>query len=374
MLTFRSNFNSWAFDHSYLRNCRKTRGIPASQSRQRSRSPRRLFFHVRAHYRSEWSDRDENDTNALLPRRHSSDLVERGKKGFSYIISVPKVCQFDLWLVQWAKRDWIWSTSTRAWEQDHRTGKVWIQLDNIKLCIIMNNDITPHIIITTNRYMILTIFLIAAVSAQFSEHLEYSQLSHGYSKAVLNFTQSRSFDTSDRTTSPILHRFILVEAIHFDTFPPSIYEMMRDTHLRKVEVKFTKGQVRRDWEIYPSHGLTVYTWTRWVVVTWESLILQVERRNRLGKMSRIDYRELFAPRPIFWIGISYISRVSGLMHNAVMMVVFFISFSWPSDNILVPCEITFGFLPREIVCTENLTPWTKLLPCTNKVFTVSCRD
>ena len=29
--------------------------------------------------------------------------------------------------------------------------------------------------------------------------------------------------------------------------------------------------------------------------------------------------------------------------------------------------LRYGALPREIVCTENLTPWKKLLPCDSKV-------
>lgn len=29
--------------------------------------------------------------------------------------------------------------------------------------------------------------------------------------------------------------------------------------------------------------------------------------------------------------------------------------------------LRYGTLPREIVCTENLTPWKKLLPCDSKV-------
>ena len=29
--------------------------------------------------------------------------------------------------------------------------------------------------------------------------------------------------------------------------------------------------------------------------------------------------------------------------------------------------VRYGALPREIVCTENLTPWKKLLPCDSKV-------
>lgn len=29
-------------------------------------------------------------------------------------------------------------------------------------------------------------------------------------------------------------------------------------------------------------------------------------------------------------------------------------------------NVRYASIPNEIVCTENLTPWVKLLPCTNK--------
>ncbi|GAM25826.1 hypothetical protein SAMD00019534_090010, partial [Acytostelium subglobosum LB1] len=34
-----------------------------------------------------------------------------------------------------------------------------------------------------------------------------------------------------------------------------------------------------------------------------------------------------------------------------------------SDNRTTPLQLRYGILPRESVCTENLTPWVKLLPC-----------
>uniref|UniRef100_A0A8C1LBH2 Phosphatidylinositol glycan anchor biosynthesis, class T n=1 Tax=Cyprinus carpio TaxID=7962 RepID=A0A8C1LBH2_CYPCA len=34
--------------------------------------------------------------------------------------------------------------------------------------------------------------------------------------------------------------------------------------------------------------------------------------------------------------------------------------------------LRYATLPREIVCTENLTPWKKLLPCGSKVQIITC--
>ena len=36
-------------------------------------------------------------------------------------------------------------------------------------------------------------------------------------------------------------------------------------------------------------------------------------------------------------------------------------------------QIRYGSLPREAVCTENLTPWIKLLPCQAKVIQCICK-
>lgn len=44
----------------------------------------------------------------------------------------------------------------------------------------------------------------------------------------------------------------------------------------------------------------------------------------------------------------------------------------PPDGLLSPSGtdhyfLRYAVLPREVVCTENLTPWKKLLPCSSKV-------
>ena len=40
---------------------------------------------------------------------------------------------------------------------------------------------------------------------------------------------------------------------------------------------------------------------------------------------------------------------------------------WPADKLNASTYLRYATLPREMVCTENLTPWRKLLPCGNKV-------
>lgn len=39
----------------------------------------------------------------------------------------------------------------------------------------------------------------------------------------------------------------------------------------------------------------------------------------------------------------------------------------PDDATKSTSQLRFGYLPHENVCTENLTPWIKLLPCKAKV-------
>lgn len=40
-----------------------------------------------------------------------------------------------------------------------------------------------------------------------------------------------------------------------------------------------------------------------------------------------------------------------------------------TDKPVNSSHLRYSSLPREIVCTENLTPFKKLLPCDSKVFT-----
>jgi len=36
---------------------------------------------------------------------------------------------------------------------------------------------------------------------------------------------------------------------------------------------------------------------------------------------------------------------------------------WPEEHISSERHLRYAVLPKETVCTENLTPWKKLLPC-----------
>ena len=36
---------------------------------------------------------------------------------------------------------------------------------------------------------------------------------------------------------------------------------------------------------------------------------------------------------------------------------------WPDEKISAAKHLRYATIPRETVCTENLTPWKKLLPC-----------
>lgn len=44
-----------------------------------------------------------------------------------------------------------------------------------------------------------------------------------------------------------------------------------------------------------------------------------------------------------------------------------LSFGPDDDATKSTSQLRFGYLPHENVCTENLTPWIKLLPCKAKV-------
>lgn len=42
------------------------------------------------------------------------------------------------------------------------------------------------------------------------------------------------------------------------------------------------------------------------------------------------------------------------------------------DELVNASHLRYSSLPKEIVCTENLTPFKKLLPCDSKVF-INCK-
>ena len=157
----------------------------------------------------------------------------------------------------------------------------------------------------------------------YSEKLNLYQLKH-LTRAEFNFTHSIPFQSD-----------------HYTLFPKELGELVHAFGIQELKLVFTQG--RWDYEDWGSSALAespgVQLWA-WIEneKNWKGLInvlagLFCASLNFIGSTATPNIALSLRPHH------SYVEDFSTLK---------------------------YGKLPREAVCTENLTPWTKLLPCQTK--------
>ncbi|KAK3637205.1 Subunit of the glycosylphosphatidylinositol transamidase complex-like protein [Elasticomyces elasticus] len=188
----------------------------------------------------------------------------------------------------------------------------------------------------------------AAVLAQtYTEHLHLSPLAHtSHLLAAFNFT----------STTPLP----AYESGHFTHFPRSLAQILQHTRTRELHLRFA--------------------WGRWDDEQWGP-------RPRDGRREGGTGVEIWA-----WLdsddGGGVEERWSGLVNGLSGLFCASLNFidstrttrpvlsfdpegTHGDDNDVRGLELLHGTLPHEVVCTENLTPFLKLLPCKGKAGTMS---
>lgn len=133
---------------------------------------------------------------------------------------------------------------------------------------------------------------------------------------------------------------------HLHLFPKAIYQLVHKFHIREMELSFTQG--------------------RWNYERWGSFD-PISSSN--AKPPGVELWAVFdAPPPkvdALWKNLTH--TLSGLFCASVNFLESSTSYSSPDWGFRASSgSLRYGTLPREAVCTENLTPWLKLLPCRDK--------
>lgn len=137
---------------------------------------------------------------------------------------------------------------------------------------------------------------------------------------------------------------------HSHLFPRSLGEVVGRFNIQELHISLTEGLWRHESWGYPVNdappGAEVWAWFRKdcedVDKKWKELTAALSGLL-CASLNFIDSSNSISPELSF--------RLSG------------------ADNLFNPLNHThlrYATLPREIVCTENLTPWKKLLPCDSK--------
>ncbi|CAA3023826.1 GPI transamidase component PIG-T [Olea europaea subsp. europaea] len=133
---------------------------------------------------------------------------------------------------------------------------------------------------------------------------------------------------------------------HHHLFPKSIYQLIKKFRVREMELSFTQG--------------------RWNYERWGGYD-PISSSN--AKPPGVELWAIFDV-PLDQVDASWKNlthALSGLFCASINFLEHSTSYSAPQWSFRsFTGKLRYGTLPREAVCTENLTPWLKLLPCRDK--------
>ncbi|XP_057809052.1 uncharacterized protein LOC131023522 [Salvia miltiorrhiza] len=141
---------------------------------------------------------------------------------------------------------------------------------------------------------------------------------------------------------------------HHHIFPKSIYQLVHKFQVREMELSFTQG--------------------RWNYERWGGFD-PISSSN--AKPPGVElWAEFDVPQDQVddsWKNLTH--ALSGLFCASINFLEHSTSYSAPQWSFgSASGKLRYGTLPREAVCTENLTPWLKLLPCRDKAGLSSLMD
>ncbi|XP_020212553.1 GPI transamidase component GPI16 [Cajanus cajan] len=143
-------------------------------------------------------------------------------------------------------------------------------------------------------------------------------------------------------------------ARHHHLFPKSISQLVQKFHIKAMELSFTQGRWNYErwggFDPISSHNAKPPGVELWAVFDVPQHQVDASWKNLTHSLSGL-----------FCASINFLE--SSTSYSAP---------EWAFQSALG--SLRYGTLPREAVCTENLTPWLKLLPCRDKAGLSSLMD
>ncbi|XP_060074227.1 GPI transamidase component PIG-T-like [Ylistrum balloti] len=185
----------------------------------------------------------------------------------------------------------------------------------------------------------------AKLNDEFNEELFIKPFGSGHVMFHFQFTTKWNVSIADETAYS-----------HYRLFPKSLGEVMSTYGVQELHLSQTQGLWRyRQWGYPPEDappGAELWTWFQSNRNKSDQAVRDKLWSNYVNALSGLfcsslnfmDSKATVSPRWTF--------RPQGLASE-------YYSMDWRN--------LKYSALPREVVCTENLTPWKKLLPCDSKV-------
>lgn len=183
-------------------------------------------------------------------------------------------------------------------------------------------------------FVFLVLIKVVSSSDSFHEELLLKFLGHSKVYAYFQFTTlwNQSFEDN--------------EFNHCHLFPHSLAEIIQTYNVQELHVSLTEGLWRYRYWNYPivdaPPGAEIWTWFRKDTVN-------VDKQWK-GLTSALS--------GLLCASFNFIDKI-----NSVSPKLSFRPYGADDEEVLNSTRLRYATLPREIACTENLTPWKKLLPC-----------
>lgn len=191
--------------------------------------------------------------------------------------------------------------------------------------------------------------VLTSTSNDYAERLHLKPLPNGALYAGFNFTASTALAAYDSQ--------------HFRFFPRSLGQILQFTHASELHLRFALGRWDEDsWGSRPRNGRReggtgVELWA-WLEAQDEQ---EAEERWN-GLVNSLS--------GLFCASLNFIDQTKTI----TPMLSFAPEGTWKDERTRGRLHLMHGMLPHEVVCTENLTPFLKLLPCKGKAGISSLLD
>ncbi|KAI9469334.1 GPI transamidase component PIG-T [Zychaea mexicana] len=176
---------------------------------------------------------------------------------------------------------------------------------------------------------------------QFNEDLTLRSLPDG--KLLAHFDFTTHVDVNNTMPGASMH--------HYRLFPKVIGQVLQEYQVREMHLTFSQGRWKYDEWGYPleqSTGTGVELWA-WME---NSIRVDAQWKKLTNTLSGL-----------FCASLNFIDETITTEPALSFRSSSFVSQSQQEEN---DFQLRYGSLPHENVCTENLTPWIKLLPCKAK--------
>jgi phosphatidylinositol glycan class T len=218
-------------------------------------------------------------------------------------------------------------------------------------------------LLSLSSCLLLLFSLVATASSDYHEQLVLQPLVPASVLASFNFRSNASLSAFGQQ--------------HFGHFPRSLGQILQHAHTKELHLRFSTGRWdaeswgTRPWEGTKEGGTGVEIWA-WVEAADEHEYIKWKVSLNIADSVRAFTRWITLNNALSGLFCASMNFIDSTRTTRPIMT--FEPTGDHTESSRGNLHLLHGSLPREVVCTENLTPFLKLLPCKGKAGIASLLD